>query len=95
MPRLTISERDEFLSRNPAWRAATPEAITQEFKFKDFTAAWRFMTQVAALAERMDHHPDWSNAYNRVTITLTSHDAGGLTERDVALAKAIDAVQAP
>ena len=96
MPRLTDTEREAFLSDNPDWLATpTQTAVTREFKFKDFTAAWAFMTRVAVIADRMDHHPDWSNSYNRVTVSLTTHDAGGLTPRDVALAHAIDAVVAP
>lgn len=64
----------------------------REFTFDDFTAAFAFMTRVAAEAERLDHHPDWSNSWNTVTIDLVSHDAGGLTDRDVALAEAINKV---
>lgn len=64
----------------------------REFTFDDFTAAFAFMTRVAAEAERLDHHPDWSNSWNTVTIDLVSHDAGGLTERDVALAEAVNGV---
>jgi len=71
------------------------DAITRDFKFKDFSAAWGFMARVALLAEQGDHHPEWSNVYNRVSITLTTHDAGGLSERDVKLARAIDAIVAP
>lgn len=94
MPRLTESERADFLRRNTAWQP-TPDqaAIRRDFRFKDFTAAWAFMTRVAAIAERLDHHPDWSNSYNRVSITLTTHDAGGLTANDTALAQAIDAAE--
>lgn len=66
------------------------ESITREDKFGDFTEAFGFMTKVAILAEKHDHHPDWSNAYNRVTISLTTHSAGGLTEKDVELAREID-----
>jgi 4a-hydroxytetrahydrobiopterin dehydratase len=77
----------------PLW-AATPgrDAITRGFRFADFNAAWGFMNRVALLAEKHDHHPEWSNVWNRVEITLTTHDAGGLSDRDVALAKAIDGV---
>ena len=59
-------------------------------KFKDFSEAFAFMTRVALLAQAADHHPDWSNVYNKVSVTLTTHDAGGLTAKDVALAEAID-----
>ena len=66
------------------------EAIYKSFKFKDFNEAWGFMNKVAELAEEMDHHPEWSNVYNRVEITLTTHDAGGVSQRDLAMAKKID-----
>ena len=66
-------------------------ALTRSFEFKDFSEAWAFMNRVALLAEKMDHHPNWSNVYNKVDIELTSHDAGNtVTERDRKLAKAID-----
>ena len=77
----------------PAWRTLPDrDAITRDFKFRDFSTAWGFMARVALLAEQHDHHPEWSNVYNRVSITLTTHDAGGLSERDVVLAEAIDAI---
>ncbi|KFC68592.1 putative pterin-4-alpha-carbinolamine dehydratase [Devosia sp. LC5] len=69
-------------------------AIGHAFKFKDFSEAFAFMTRVALAAEKAGHHPDWSNSYNSVTITLSTHDAGGLTEKDVALAQAIDKIMA-
>jgi 4a-hydroxytetrahydrobiopterin dehydratase len=69
-------------------------AITRRFVFRDFNAAFGFMTQVALHAERHDHHPEWSNVYNRVDIRLTTHDAGGLTERDFTLARHCDGVHA-
>jgi 4a-hydroxytetrahydrobiopterin dehydratase len=68
------------------------DAICKAFQFADFNAAFGFMTRVALMAEKMDHHPEWSNVYNRVEITLSSHDAGGVTERDTKLAAFIDAV---
>ena len=64
--------------------------ITKVFKFKDFAEAFGFMTQIAIIADKMDHHPEWFNVYNRVDITLTTHDAGGVTEKDVTLAKAME-----
>jgi 4a-hydroxytetrahydrobiopterin dehydratase len=70
------------------------DAITRSVSFADFSAAWGFMARVALLAEKHDHHPEWSNVWNRVEITLTTHDAGGLSARDVALAKGIDALMA-
>lgn len=66
--------------------------LHREFTFEDFAAAFAFMTKVAGEAEHLDHHPDWSNSWNRVTIDLVSHDDGGVTERDVALAEAINDV---
>lgn len=75
----------------PAW-AVVGGTLRRSFKFADFNAAWSFMSRVALLAEKQDHHPDWSNTYNRVDIALTTHDAGGLTARDVTLAQAIDAL---
>ena len=70
------------------------EAIARRLTFTDFKAAFAFMNDVAGEAERLDHHPEWSNVWNRVEITLTTHDAGGLTERDVKLAKIIDGLAA-
>ncbi|MEM8848596.1 MAG: 4a-hydroxytetrahydrobiopterin dehydratase [Pseudomonadota bacterium] len=67
-------------------------ALTRQFKFKDFSEAWAFMTRVALIAETMDHHPEWSNVYNKVDIRLTTHDAGGLTDLDREMAKRIDAL---
>ncbi|WP_299821357.1 4a-hydroxytetrahydrobiopterin dehydratase [uncultured Jannaschia sp.] len=64
--------------------------IERSFKFRDFSEAWAFMSRVALLAEAANHHPDWSNRWNRVDIRLTSHDAGGLTQRDTDLARRID-----
>jgi 4a-hydroxytetrahydrobiopterin dehydratase len=76
----------------PAWRhdAVRGGTITREFKFENFNQAFGFMTQVALAAEKHDHHPEWSNVYNRVTITLTTHDAEGLSTKDVELAKIAD-----
>jgi len=87
---MTLLDPGELKDLPGKWAlAADGKAIHQSFKFKDFAEAWGFMTRVALLAEKMDHHPDWSNGYNKVEITLTSHDAGGVTERDLAVAKAI------
>lgn len=74
----------------PRWRRDGEVALLRDLSFADFKAAFAFMTDVAAVADRMDHHPEWSNVYNRVSIRLTTHDAKGLTSRDVALAQAID-----
>ncbi len=77
----------------PDWQfeAARGGTIRREFRFADFVEAFSFMTRVALVAEKHDHHPEWSNVYNRVTIVLTTHDAGGLTAKDIALARAADA----
>jgi 4a-hydroxytetrahydrobiopterin dehydratase len=66
------------------------DAIAKTFKFADFNAAFGFMTRVALKADQMDHHPDWSNVYSKVEVVLTTHDAGGVTDKDVALAKFMD-----
>ncbi len=68
------------------------DAITKTFRFKDFPAAWGFMSRAALVAEKLDHHPEWSNVWNRVEVTLTTHDAGGLTHLDIDLATAMDAM---
>ena len=68
------------------------DALTRRFVFADFSEAFAFMARVALLAEKADHHPEWSNVWNRVDIALTTHDAGGLSARDVEMAKAIDAL---
>ena len=91
IPRLTAPERTAALANLPNWHLTeNAAALHRTFQFKTFTQAFAFMTRVAALAEAADHPPDWSNSYNRVEITLTTHDAGGLTARDTALAKQID-----
>jgi 4a-hydroxytetrahydrobiopterin dehydratase len=89
--RLNDAERAALATTLPAWKPQDGGlAIHREFRFKDFSEAWGFMTRVALAAEAMGHHPDWSNVWNKVVITLSTHDAGGLTENDVTLAKAID-----
>ncbi|MBI3706311.1 MAG: 4a-hydroxytetrahydrobiopterin dehydratase [Proteobacteria bacterium] len=91
--KLAGSARDKALADLKGWaEIAGRDAIRKEFKFKDFNAAFGFMSRVALMAERMDHHPEWFNVYNRVEITLATHDAGGVSVRDVKLAKFIDAV---
>lgn len=91
--RLTDEERRDALATLSAW-AHDPgrDAIVRTFRFGDFPEAFAFMTRVALIAEKADHHPEWSNVWNRVDILLTTHDAGGLSERDIGLAKAIDAL---
>ena len=69
--------------------------LRRELSFKDFSEAWGFMSRVALLAEKANHHPDWSNSWNRVVVELVSHDKGGVTDRDVAMAEAINALVAP
>lgn len=89
--KLTATARSEALAALKGWtEVAGRDAIQKSFKFGDFTQAWGFMTRVALAAEKADHHPEWSNVYNRVEIVLSTHDAGGVTEKDVALAKFID-----
>ncbi len=95
--KLTDTERAALVDLLPAWSFAPPrngqgDAIERKFVFKDFSEAFAFMTRVALLAERHDHHPEWSNVYNRVSITLSTHDAGGLSVRDIRLAEAIDMI---
>ena len=81
----------EALATLPEWSLRSDGlAIERNFKFKNFSEAFAFVARVALIAEKHDHHPEWSNVYNRVAITLTTHDAGGLSERDVKMAKAID-----
>lgn len=83
--------RQRALARVPDWHAARDrDAITRTFSFGGFGEAFAWMTRVALMAEKMDHHPEWSNVFNRVTVTLTTHDAGGLSDRDIILAEAID-----
>ena len=88
---LTQAEREALLAEHAEWTLRTDAlAMEREFRFKNFSQAWAFMSRVALLAEKHDHHPEWSNVYNRVAITLTTHDAGGLSERDAKMASAID-----
>jgi len=91
--RLTDVERNAMLAELPGWTLRGDGlAISRDFRFADFSAAFAFMTRVALQAEKADHHPEWSNVYNRVQIVLTTHDAGGLSRRDVEMARAIDAI---
>ncbi|WP_100259455.1 4a-hydroxytetrahydrobiopterin dehydratase [Qipengyuania seohaensis] len=92
---LTQEERDSWLRALPEWSLARDgDAIERKFEFDDFSKAFAFMTRVAMIAETRDHHPEWFNVYNRVEITLTTHDAGGLSLRDVKMARKIDALLA-
>jgi 4a-hydroxytetrahydrobiopterin dehydratase len=89
--RLTDQQRASLGASVPGWtKAPDKDAITRSFKFADFNEAWGFMARVALLAEKMDHHPEWSNVWNTVQIALSTHDVGGLSDRDVALAQAIN-----
>jgi len=94
MPKLlSAEERGAAMKRLSAWHMAEGgDGITRSFVFKDFNEAFGFMTRVALKAQEMNHHPEWFNVYNRVDITLSTHDAHGLTERDIALAQFIDHV---
>lgn len=91
--KLTESERGDALASISDWSLVDGrDAITRTFQFKDFNAAFGFMSRVALKAEKMDHHPEWFNVYNRVEVTLSTHDAGGLTELDIKLARFMDGV---
>ena len=91
--RLDPVARAAALQELAGWsEVAGRDAVSRSFKFKNFNEAWGFMTRVALLAEKQDHHPEWFNVYNRVDITLSTHDCGGLSARDVKLAKSIDAL---
>lgn len=91
--KLSEAERAGLGQALPAWTMVEGrDAIRREFRFRDFSAAWGFMSRVALLAEKHDHHPEWFNVWNRVEIVLSTHDAGGLSMRDVTLARAIDAI---
>jgi 4a-hydroxytetrahydrobiopterin dehydratase len=90
---LTEEERAEALDALGDWDFdEARDAISRHFLFADFSEAFAFMARVALLAEKHDHHPEWSNVWNRVDILLTTHDAGGLSARDVTMAEAIDAL---
>ncbi|WP_341675778.1 4a-hydroxytetrahydrobiopterin dehydratase [Niveibacterium sp. SC-1] len=91
--KLTPEEREAALAGLPDWRwDADRDAIVRQWKFADFSEAWAFMSRVALIAEKMDHHPEWSNVYNRVSILLTTHDAGGLSARDIRFAQAVQSL---
>jgi 4a-hydroxytetrahydrobiopterin dehydratase len=85
--------RPAILSSLPGWAMVEGrDAITKTFVFRDFNEAFGFMTRVALVAEKMDHHPEWSNVYRTIVVTLSTHDAGGLTELDATLARAMDKI---
>jgi 4a-hydroxytetrahydrobiopterin dehydratase len=89
--KLTAKARKDALAKLPGWREVKGrDAISKKFVFTDFNEAFGFMTRVALVAERLEHHPEWSNVYKTVEVTLSTHDAGGLTDLDVQLAMAMD-----
>ena len=89
--KLGEAERAALPKTLPQWKQVTGrDAIQRDWSFENFSAAWAFMSRVALLAEKHDHHPEWANVWNRVEIILSTHDAGGLSARDVALAREID-----
>jgi len=91
--KLTGDARKAALGRLKGWsEVAGRDAITKKFVFKDFNQAFGFMSRAALVAEKMDHHPEWFNVYKTVEVTLSTHDAGGLTDRDVKLAEAMDKI---
>lgn len=92
MKPLTKEEVNSYLAINLKSWAFTETAITREFKFRNFVDAFSFMTGIALEAEKMDHHPDWSNVYDKVTVSLNTHSAKGITQLDFDLAKKIDAI---
>lgn len=86
--KLDDAQRQAALATLDGWQVVPGrDALTRQFRFADFNAAFGWMTQVALMAEKLDHHPEWFNVYNRVDVTLTTHDAGGVTELDVQLAR--------
>lgn len=93
---ITGIERTAALATVPLWSEVNGrDAITRSFKFADFSEAFGFMSRAALMAEKLDHHPEWSNVWNRVVVTLSTHDAGGLTLLDVALAANMDMLAGP
>ena len=89
--KLSEAERARFFADHPGWEAAEGrDAAERTFRFADFAEAFGWMTRVAIHADKADHHPEWFNVYDRVEVTLTTHDAGGLSERDVAMARFMD-----
>jgi len=91
IPKLSDKDVDKALESLDGWaKAVDRPAIWKNFRFKDFNEAWGFMTRVALLAEKMDHHPEWFNVYNKVEVVLTTHDADGVSERDIKMAGEMD-----
>ena len=94
--KLTPEQQAPLLQTLPAWHFSAERGglIAREFKFHDFAQAFGFMAQIAVIAESRNHHPEWFNVYNRVQVTLTTHDAGGLSMKDIELARTMDRVAA-
>jgi 4a-hydroxytetrahydrobiopterin dehydratase len=93
--KLNSAARAVALKSLPAWRDVEGrDAIQRSYRFKDFNAAFAFMTRCALKAEKMDHHPEWFNVYNRIDVTLSTHDCNGLSDRDIELASFMDAAEA-
>jgi 4a-hydroxytetrahydrobiopterin dehydratase len=91
MKKLDTKARKAALKKLPKWKDVKGrDAIARKFEFKDFNEAFSFMSRVALLAEKMDHHPEWFNVYKTVNVTLSTHDAGGITENDIAMASAME-----
>ena len=91
--KLTGDARKAALTKIPGWsEAGERDAIFRKFEFKDFNEAFGFMTRAALVAEKHDHHPEWFNVYRTVEVTLSTHDAGGLTDKDIALAQAMNKI---
>lgn len=91
--KLNAARRREALAALHGWiEVEGRDAITRRFAFKDFSEAFGFMSRAALVAEKLDHHPEWTNVYSKVEVTLSTHDVGGLTEKDVTLARAMDQI---
>jgi len=91
---LSGADRTKALDGLDGWQEVEGrDALTKSYKFKDFNAAFGWMTRVAMIAERLDHHPEWFNVWNKVDVTLATHEAGGVTERDIALASRMDGLE--
>ena len=91
--KLSAEARKSALTKLADWSDVTGrDAIAKTFVFKDFNTAFGFMTRVALVAEKMDHHPEWSNVYKTVVVTLATHDAGGVTDLDIKLAEAMEKI---
>jgi 4a-hydroxytetrahydrobiopterin dehydratase len=94
--KLTGGARKSALATLAGWSEVKGrDAISRKFAFKDFNEAFGFMARAALIAEKLDHHPEWFNVYNKVEVTLATHDAGGVTERDIALAEAMNRLAEP